>query len=240
MLDFNHGTMRTKDVDGAVNGLVDAALVSEALTRPARGYLGASSLGHECLRRIQLDWLHPDTPPGRIQRIFARGHWAEDLAARALRDAGFDIRRTGDGLVFRQAGERFRGHIDGRIESGPPIKGLAYPCLWECKCLNAAGYRKIGREGLAKARPEYAAQVALYQAYLALSANPALFTVINADTMEMQHFLVPFDAELAQAASDRAVTVLRITDAGEEAPKIAGDGEDFRCRMCGHRERCWA
>ena len=38
----------------------------------------------------------------------------------------------------------------------------------------------------------YAAQVAIYQAYLDCT-NPALFTVLNADTCERLNFLVPFD-----------------------------------------------
>ena len=47
----------------------------------------------------------------------------------------------------------------------------------------------------------YLVQVALYQAYLNVP-NPALFTVINADTCELLHFFVPFDAERAQLWSE--------------------------------------
>ncbi len=50
-----------------------------------------------------------------------------------------------------------------------------------------------------------------YQAYLNVSKHPALFTVLNADTCERLHFLVPFDSARAQAASDRAVTVIEAT-----------------------------
>jgi hypothetical protein len=47
-------------------------------------------------------------------------------------------------------------------------------------------------------KPVYAAQLAVYQAYMessvaGLSANPALFTAINKDTAELHHELVPFD-----------------------------------------------
>jgi hypothetical protein len=45
-----------------------------------------------------------------------------------------------------------------------------------------------------------------YQAYLDVT-NPALFSVVNADTCERLHFLVPFDVQLAQMMSDRAVIV---------------------------------
>ena len=45
--------------------------------------------------------------------------------------------------------------------------------------------------GSRKHSAKYAAQVSLYQAYLDLT-NPALFTVINADTCEKLFFWVPF------------------------------------------------
>jgi hypothetical protein len=84
----------------------------------------------------------------------------------------------------------------------------------------------------------YAAQVAVYQAYLDVT-NPALFSAVNADTAERVHFLVPFEAGLAQAFSDRAVMVIEATRSGELLSRVSEDPEDWRCKMCSHRERCW-
>jgi hypothetical protein len=36
-----------------------------------------------------------------------------------------------------------------------------------------------------------------------------------------------------------ALTVIEATRAGELLPRLTEDPEDWRCRMCGHRERCW-
>ena len=72
-----------------------------------------------------------------------------------------------------------------------------------------------------------------------VSENPALFTAINKDTAELHHELVPFDAGRAQAASDRAVRILRATDAHELLPRIAHDPTHFECRFCPWAERCW-
>jgi hypothetical protein len=80
--------------------------------------------------------------------------------------------------------------------------------------------------------------VAVYQAYLDCT-NPALFTILNADTCERLHLLVEFDAALAQAMSNRAVNVIEATKTGELLPRITDDPEDWRCRMCNHRVRCW-
>ena len=74
---------------------------------------------------------------------------------------------------------------------------------------------------------------------LGISAAPAVFTAINKDTAEMHHELVPFDAALAQRMSDRAVRILRATDAGELLPRIATSRDFFECRFCPWAERCW-
>jgi hypothetical protein len=66
-----------------------------------------------------------------------------------------------------------------------------------------------------------------------------LFTVVNADDASRLHFLVPFDAERAQAWSDRAVMVIEATRAGELLSRITDDPNDWRCKVCSHRERCW-
>ena len=66
-----------------------------------------------------------------------------------------------------------------------------------------------------------------------------LFTALNKDTCELHHKLVPFDPALAQALSDRAVTILRATDARELLPRHTTNPDHFECRMCSWRERCW-
>jgi hypothetical protein len=86
--------------------------------------------------------------------------------------------------------------------------------------------------------------MAIYQAYMeeslfVISGNPVLFTAVNKDTAEIYHELVPFDAALAQEASDRAVNILRATEAGETLPRISLDPDHFECRFCDWKDRCW-
>jgi len=57
--------------------------------------------------------------------------------------------------------------------------------------------------------------------------------------MERLNLLVPFDPERAQAWSDRAVTVIESTRAGELLPRGYDDPKDWGCRMCPHAARCW-
>jgi len=86
----------------------------------------------------------------------------------------------------------------------------------------------------------YAAQIALYQAYMGLTDAPALFTAVNKDTAELHHELVPFDGALAQATSDKGVRVLQACDAGEWLPRVATEPEHIECSRCPWRTRCWS
>jgi hypothetical protein len=237
MLNLNRANLSIEPINGAVNEAIEraAGLAAEA----PRSYLGASIVGHECLRRIQFDWWCRPEFPARTREIFDRGHYFEERTRQHLIRAGFKFAPP-ERLAFSAVGGALRGHADGGIVDGPDLSnvGLVYPSLWEHKCLNANNWRAVERDGLQKEYPQYLAQVALYQAYLDVT-NPALFTVTNADTCEWLHFLVPFDAERAQLWSDRAANIIAATRAGELLPRGFDVPDDWRCRMCLWRERCW-
>ena len=238
-----------------INALVDAALIAEREAAPPRTYLGASRLGHACERALQFEFAGAPRDEGadfggQTLRIFEIGHQLEDLAIRWLRAAGIVIytrkgnRPDGEQFGFSVAGGRIRGHVDGIIADAPAALGLHTPALWECKTMNAKNWRACVKNGVTVSKPVYAAQIAIYQAYMeapvpGISAAPALFTAINKDTAELHHELVPFDAALAQRMSDRAVRILQATDAGDLLPRIAANRDFFECRFCSHAGRCW-
>jgi hypothetical protein len=234
-LDFNRSNLSERPVNVLINELIERA---EPPGENYRQYLGASAIGSECLRKVQYDWMCDPKFPGRIKDIFARGHFFEDVTRQHLVAAGFKFAPP-ERLEFSVADGLFRGHADGILVDGPQLPTLRYPCLWEHKCLNAKGWNAIERAGLTGLYAPYAAQVAIYQVYLDCT-NAALFSVVNADTTERLHFLVPFDAGLAQAFSDRAVTIIEATRASELLSRIADNPADWRCKMCSHRERCWS
>lgn len=252
MLDYNHKAT----ISDAVAAAIDAALQSANAATLPRDYLGGSRLGHACERALQFEFAQAPKDEGaeftgRLLRIFAIGHALEDLAVRWLRAAGFDLyirkggRPDGEQFGFSVAGGRIRGHVDGIIAAGPAIPGLGFPALWECKTMNAKAWRETASKGVTIAKPIYAAQIAVYQAYMdttvpGIADHPALFTAINKDTADLHHELVPFDAALAQRMSDRAVRVLQATDAGELLPRIAREPDHFECRMCPWATRCWS
>ncbi len=249
MLDLNH----QPKFHERVTAIVDTALQAESAARAKRRYLGASRLGVACERALQFEYADTPEDPGsefsgRTLRIFDVGHALEDLAIRWLRMAGFELytQRNGGGQFgFSVADGRIQGHVDGIVAGAPAELGLAFPMLWECKTMNDKNWRDTAKRGVSVTKPVYAAQIAVYQAYMepsipGISGNPALFTAINKDTQELWFEAVPFDGGLAQRMSDRAVRVIQATEAGEQLPRIASEPGYFECKYCAWANRCWS
>lgn len=248
MLDYNHRPAFQERLDTRL----DTALAHERASSAPRTYLGASRLGVACERALQYEYSQaPVDPgrelPGRVLRVFEVGHALEDLAIRWLRLAGFDLytrKASGGQFGFSVAGGRIQGHVDGVIASAPSELELPCPALWECKTMNDKAWRDTVKRGVAAAKPVYAAQIAVYQAYLeaqipGISRHPALFTAINKDNEAIWWEYVPFDGGLAQRLSDRAVRILTATETGELLPRYATTPTHFECRSCSWQDRCW-
>lgn len=251
IVDLNHDSgfvygriAPSMSVSDRVNALIDAALVQRNRMQQPRDYLGGSRVGEPCARKLVYEVTHTTKDEGKdfdgaILRIFDAGHQFETLSIRWLRAAGFDLRtqrRDGGQFGFEAAAGKLRGHIDGVIVAGPDI-GVAWPALWEHKALRAKSWNDLVKRGLALSKPVYFAQVQLYMGYLEIEA--ALVTALNKDTQALHHELVPFDRNVAQALSDKAVDVLRAAQAGELPPRIAAASDFYLCRMCAYALRCW-
>jgi hypothetical protein len=220
-----------------INALAERAAATTA--RAPRPYLGASIAGHECARQVQYDWWCTPELPARVRLIFDRGHAFEALAKKQLSDAGF-VFAPKEALEFEAPNLALQGHADGIIIGGPSLPGAyhAFPCVWECKALNSKNFRAVARNGFALTFPRYAVQVALYQFYLD-KLNPALVTAINANTCEVLHRVLPFDARRAEQALERIRAIIEATRAGDLLPRAYDAPDDWRCMICAHRRRCW-
>lgn len=241
VLDFNSKhTLTDRFVD-----LIDAAIDRKAQSETRREYLGGSAIGEPCARRLQYEYLNAPKDEGsdfapRTRRIFYRGHQCEDWVADWIRGAGFNLRthKGGSQFGFEDCDGRFKGHVDGVIIEAP--NGFSVPSLWEHKTLGAKGFNSLKRHGIAKAYPKYAAQVATYQAYMQLAENPAFFTALCADTMEIHLELVPFNQPLAQACIDKAAQILTACDHDETLPRASDDPAAFVCKFCPYQSICHA
>src|SRR5262249_9856451 len=237
MLNLNRANLSLEPINTAINAALERSVATTE--RPREQYLGASILGHECLRRIQFEWWCRSEIRAQDNERFRRGDYFAERMRRHLVAAAFKFALSA-ACEFTAVEGTMRGHEDGIIIHGPDLPGayVIYPLIWEHKCLKATSYREIERDGLEKKHSNYLVQIVLYQAYLNIT-NPALFTVTNADTCEWLHFFVPFDAERAQMWSDRAANIIAATRASELLPRGFDDPEKWPCKQCPFKERCW-
>lgn len=254
-MDFNHGAqlpatdVRAVDISDRINAHIDAAFFAKRAAEPVREYIGASAIGNDCLRAVQLQRLKipaDKEPKGNMLRIWETGHIFEAAIASWLNMAGFklDVLDTnGKQFTWREMDDEAGGSVDGILRAGPlPI---AMPCLWECKALKASSWQETKKKGLYISKPYYAKQFAINQAYLELHENPGIFTALNKDTSELYHELVPFDQPLAQRSSDDMVRVVEAIEQQVLLPRAYSAPDNFKCRMCdfggapGVKSTCW-
>src|SRR6516162_4903623 len=100
--DYYKPKLAEEPINVALNAAIERAAATTAeLPRP---YLGASSIGDECMRRIQYDWWCKPELPARTREIFDRGHYFEERARRLLVATGFKFARPQRLLLALSAG----------------------------------------------------------------------------------------------------------------------------------------
>ena len=244
MLDLNHHDKR-----GVVTRLIDTVLEAEAAEKAAKRSdegthrTSGGRIGQTCLRCIQFEYFKtPQDKPltGKTARIFKRGHIFEDMMADWIKQAGLTLltsKPDGGQFGFSVAKGRIVGFVDGIITGGPAEAG-PYNRLWENKAVGSKTWGKLHKNGLKEASPIYFGQVQIYMAYMNLDENPALFTAINCDSMEIYEESVPFNGQVAQELSDKAVQVIGACEAGELLPRVSNDPSWYECRFCNFSKRC--
>ncbi|GHT95869.1 hypothetical protein FACS1894122_13760 [Alphaproteobacteria bacterium] len=107
-----------------INDLLDAKLIEEHKLKEKRNYLGASMLGDECIRKVQLQYMKHDANfSAQNLRTFDIGNCLESLIFKWMIFAGFDLRvrnENGKQFGFSIANGKIAGHCDGIIFGFPP------------------------------------------------------------------------------------------------------------------------
>jgi hypothetical protein len=230
-----------------INALIDKALEVERDQQPKRDYLGGSRLGVECERALQFEFFKAPKDPGknfdgRILRVFERGHWVESAVIRWLRLAGVTILTEDDNgqqFEFSLFDGLLKGHSDGVIVDGPEAFG-PFPRLWENKGLQQSDYKAIVKHGLKHEKPVYYAQCQVYMDRFKLTENPALFSAVNMNRMEIHWESVPFNQGAMDALGHKAVRILQACLAGELLPRLSQDPNFYLCKFCDWPKRCFS
>lgn len=211
------------------------ALEIEAQGEQRRPHLGASIIGKKCDRAIWLEfrWANPKaTFPGRILRLFRRGHMEEGSVYADLRAAGYTVQdidqETGKQYAFKDW--HFGGSCDGMIVAGPCIES---PELLEIKTHNAKSFSDLVKHGVKASKPQHYAQMQVY--CRAFGAERAAYFAVCKDTDDIYTESVEHDAEFSKAMNDRAQ---RIIADQSPPPPISTDPTWYECKFCDSRDLC--
>lgn len=214
---------------GNLTKLIENNLLDDA--EKPRNYIGASSIGSECMRQVWYGYknypLEPLSP--RIKRILATGKLLEGMVIGLLEKAGLNVTRTwwdlkDDDLAY------FQGHVDCvwlHSPSGDPI------AIIEIKTAKASMFNQFKNHGLRAWSPMYYAQV---QAYMGMSGiHEAHVIVMNKDNCDLWDECVKFDSMYYEELKMRATM---INETKIPPPKVSNNPSWYLCKMCKFRKEC--
>lgn len=201
---------------------------------PPRPHMGCSLLGHPCDRYLWLKfrWFLVDNHPGRMLRLFRRGHMEEATILKDLRAVGCVIRETPDGQHRVDFGGHVSGSVDAVIESGVP-EAPKKPHIAEFKTHSKKSFDELERDGVQKAKPMHYTQMQVYMKGLGI--DRALYLAVCKDDDRLYAERVRYDAEHADKAVARGQ---RLAIVDEQPPRLSDDPSWYQCKMCDAHAVC--
>lgn len=195
-----------------------------------RDYIGASSIGDECERKIWYEFnkVKGIEPENKIKRTWEIGKILESKVLDWVEQAGLKLVRKYKDLVDSDF-DYFRGHVDSVLvdKNNNPF------AILEIKTAKDAIFNVFVKKGLRLWYPVYFAQL---QAYMGMSGIPESYIlVLNKDTSQLSDEHVLFDEMYYEGLRYKARIIketLKIPDRVSDSPLW------FKCKMCKFREVC--
>ncbi len=200
----------------------------EKVTDEPRDYIGASSIGSDCLRQIwyQFKGVKAEKVPTKFRRTWDIGKELEHVIIDWLIDAGIRVERLNFTLTSKTV-PRFQGHIDSLIFFGD--RGS----ILEVKTAKDASFKIFVKKGLKVWNPQYYAQIQSYMGML--EVNSAYILVLNKDNSALSDELVTFDEEYYKKLEEKALMISR---SSIEPPRISASPLWFKCKLCSYNKVC--
>lgn len=217
----------------------------KAAQEPPRPYLGASSIGEECLRKQWYQWrwfADPNFDADTLCR-FDDGHRSEDIVADRLRAVEGIILAThndeGDQYGFSDIEEHFKGHYDGIIYGLK--EDPERPHLWEAKAVNQKSFDQFVKlktedesTALEKWNPVYYAQAVVYMYYQ--NTDRHYLTVSTAGSRDIASAFTDRNDEAAEWLICKAQEIIC---SPTEPLRAFKDPSFYKCKWCSFSEICW-
>lgn len=218
---------------------------AEAAEAP-RAYLGASSIGEECERKLwyRFRGLERAEFPGRILRMFQHGHMEEARVVANLRATGLAVYHAGEKQARLSAfSGLFAGHPDGVVFEDEFGEGDGV--LLEVKTANKRRWEELQKKGVQKARPLHYAQMQAYMGMLQASDEyPSAFTALYVCVCKNDERMYAEEVEfIPQVFEDIGQRARRILEAEEPPERVAASPSDTagnrNCTYCDSCRVCW-
>lgn len=199
-----------------------------------RPHMGASLLGHPCDRWLWLSfrWSVVEKFPGRILRLFRRGHMEEVTLVSDLRAIGIDIQKTGKSQSRVDFGSHVSGSVDGVAECGVPF-GDGKQYVVEFKTHSKKSFDHLEDNGVEKSKPMHYAQMQVYM--LGMKIDRALYVAICKDDDRIWTEQVKFNADVANLIVERGK---RIALSDRMPEPLSADPSWYQCKFCPAHEFC--
>jgi len=206
-------------------------------SEPARGYLGASIVGHSCSRYLWFTFRAccKSDCPGRIYRLFETGHREETRLLQNLRDIGcevYDLDENGEQYGISDFGGHFSGHIDCVVVGLKEAPNT--PHVGDCKTFSAKRFKAFKDKGIKVSDPKYYCQLQSYMHYLKLDRGFILGQ--NKDTDELWLERVHYNRAEALDLVARAKQIITAT---EPPPRLSDRPDYYECKFCDAHDICW-
>lgn len=200
----------------------------ERIKEDTRDYIGASSIGSDCLRQIwyQFKGVKSEGVPSRVRRTWDIGKRLESLIIDWLGDSGVRVERLNFTLNSKIV-TTFQGHIDSLIFFGK--KGS----ILEIKTAKDASFKIFFKKGVKVWNPQYYAQIQSYMGML--EVNSAYILVLNKDNSELSDELITFDEEYYKQLEEKA---LMISKAVVTPPRVNESPLWYQCKQCKFNKVC--
>ena len=223
--------MKIPDSEHSIQVLIDKH--HEAIAEVPRPHLGASTLGHVCDRWLWLSfrWAVQPSFPGRILRLFRRGHQEEPNIISDLRAIGVDVRKVSSQHRV-DFGSHVSGSLDAIIDKGVPgaekTKHVA-----EFKTASKKAFDDLEKNGVEKSKPEHFVQMQVYMQGTGI--DRALYLTVCKDDDRIHTERVHYDKEVAEKAIRRGHYIAL----SERMPEpISADPSWYQCKFCDAHEFC--
>lgn len=203
-----------------------------------RRHQGASGIGRDCAREIQLKWRWAQQSQfdERMLRLFNRGHLEEArFLAMLMCVPGVQLwYETEDGgqFKFSDYANHYGSALDG-IAVGIPDVPEGAACYTEFKTASSKAFAKIKANGCRAEKFEHYVQMNQCMLYYKLPFS--LYMVVNKDTDELYAEIIQFDQANADQYRNRAGEVIFTTD---PLPRISNQPTFWKCKFCDEKPVC--